>query len=151
MRKLDFISASTAITGYSDSQLAKSETKDCAVRTIASAYGITYDKAHTWVREKFNRQNRKGTFGFIVGLDTMSNTGEKLNRKGIKKLDITIMSKTGLRIMTVNNFSQNYSKGNYIITVKGHTFTLKDGKVIGNFEDARKLRKKITGAWKIGK
>lgn len=129
MRKLDFISASTAITGYCDSQLAKSETKDCAVRTIASAYGMTYDKAHDWVRIKFNRKSRKGTFGFIPGLDSMSNTGEKLNRKGIKKLGITYMSKTGLKIMTVNNFSQNYNKGTYIITVKGHTFTLKDGKV----------------------
>lgn len=53
--------------------------------------------------------------------------------------------------MTVNNFSQNYGKGTYIITIKGHTFTLKDGNVIGNSEDARKIKRKITGAWKIGK
>ena len=37
MRKLDFIATSEAITGYSDSKLAKTENRDCVVRAIASA------------------------------------------------------------------------------------------------------------------
>ena len=44
MRKLDFISTSEAITGYTDSIIAKTERADCVVRAIASASGMTYDK-----------------------------------------------------------------------------------------------------------
>ena len=34
--------------------------------------------------------------------------------------------------------------------VRGHAFTIKDGVVIGNIEDGKKMKKHITGAWKIG-
>lgn len=150
MKKLDFISTSTAITGYADSKLAKTENRDCVVRAIASASGMSYDKAHSFVADKFGRKNRKGTYGFLIGMNSMVNTGEKLNRKGVKKVDVTIKTKTGTTNMTVNKFAENFNRGSYIINVKGHAFTIKDGKVVGNFNDAIQIRKKIIAAWKIG-
>ena len=80
----------------------------------------------------------------------MVNTGEKLNRKGVKKVDVTIKTKTGITTMTVNKFAENFTSGSYIVVVKGHAFTIKDGKVVGNFSDAVKIRKKVIAAWKIG-
>jgi hypothetical protein len=150
MKKLDFISTSTAITGYADSKLAKTETRDCVVRAIASASGMSYDKAHSFVADKFGRKPRKGTYGFIPGMNYMVTSGEKLNRKGVKKVDIITKTKTGMTTMTVNKFAENYTSGSYIVTVKGHAFTIKDGKVVGNFNDAIQIRKKIVAAWKIG-
>jgi hypothetical protein len=52
--------------------------------------------------------------------------------------------------MTVGTFAKEYNTGTYIIRVDRHAFTIKDGSVIGNPEDATKLRKIIKNAWKIG-
>ena len=150
MRKLDFISTSEAITGYADSKIAKMETSDCVVRAIASSSGMSYDRAHAFVADKFKRKPRKGTMGFIPGMNTMVTSGEKLNRKGVKKVDIILKTKTGTTTMTVNKFAENFTSGSYIVVVKGHAFTIKNGKVVGNFSDAVKIRKKFVAAWKIG-
>jgi hypothetical protein len=37
-----------------------------------------------------------------------------------------------------------------MVVVKGHAFTIKDGIVIGNPEDGKKMKKQIIGAWKLG-
>ena len=150
MRKLDFISTSEAIAGYTDSIIAKTERADCVVRAIASASGMAYDKAHSFVADKFNRKPRRGTFGFSLRMNSMVTSGEKLNRKGVKKVDVAVKTKTGTTTMTVNKFAENFNHGSYIVVVKGHAFTIKDGKVVGNFSDAVKIRKKVIGAWKIG-
>lgn len=150
MRQLEFITTSTAITGYAESALAKSERGDCVVRAIASSSGMSYDKAHAFVAEKFNRKFRKGTYFFTSTMNRMAASGVKLNRKSIKPVDVSIKTKTGMTKMTVNKFAENFNKGSYVVVVKGHAFTIKDGKVVGNREDALKIKKKLIGAWKIG-
>jgi hypothetical protein len=50
----------------------------------------------------------------------------------------------------LNYFLKNYGQGTYVVIVRGHAFTVKDGAVIGNSEDAKKTKKHIVGAWKIG-
>ena len=52
--------------------------------------------------------------------------------------------------MTTAKFLEKYPKGTYIVTVNGHPFTIKDGVVIGNTDDALQRKKVIYGAWKIG-
>jgi hypothetical protein len=52
--------------------------------------------------------------------------------------------------MTVGTFAKEYNTGTYIIRVARHAFTIKDGHVIGNPNDATQLRKIIKNAWKIG-
>jgi methyl coenzyme M reductase subunit D len=82
----------------------------------------------------------------------------KFNRKGVKPItnDVMMMywvevkGKRTLRNMTTAKFLEKYSKGTYMVTVKGHAFTIKDGVVIGNPEDATQRKKVIFGAWKIG-
>ena len=41
--------------------------------------------------------------------------------------------------MTVGTFIKKYPEGTFFIIVKGHAFTIKNGVVIGNYEDALKL------------
>ena len=64
-KRLPYTSSSTAINGYRDSEIAKKENSDCVVRAIASASGMTYDKSHKWVADKFNRKNKKGTLELL--------------------------------------------------------------------------------------
>ena len=70
--KLPYEATSKAIQGYSESVIAKSETNDCVVRAFASAFDITYDKAHKYVKEKFGRKDRQGTYGTVTTLNKMS-------------------------------------------------------------------------------
>jgi hypothetical protein len=147
---IPYTSTSIAIKGYADSALAKSETNDCVVRAIASAFDIEYFKAHKWVADKFNRKPKKGTFGFPIGMNRMSDNKTRMNYKSTKTIDPKhLTTNNGKSKMTVGTFAKEYNIGTYIIRVDRHAFTIKDGSVIGNPEDATKLRKIIKNAWKI--
>lgn len=156
--KTPYISSSVAIKGITESKLAQSEKDDCVVRAFASAYGVTYDYAHKKVAEVFGRKNRQGTAYFSLTMNALASKEIKFNRKGVTpiKEDIglsywfEVKGKSTLRNMTTAKFLEKYSKGTYIVTVKGHAFTIKDGVVIGNPEDATQRKKVIFGAWKIG-
>ena len=148
---IPYTSTSQAIKGYTESALAKSETNDCVVRAIASAFDLHYDKAHQWVAKTFNRKFRKGTFGFPIGMDRMSNNNTRFNYKKTKTIDSKYLTTNGGKSkMTVGTFVKEYNKGTYIIRVARHAFTIKDGSVIGNPNDATQLRKIIKNAWKVG-
>lgn len=151
-KRLPYTSTSTAINGYEDSILAKKEDNDCVVRSVASASGMTYDKAHKWVADKFNRKPKKGTYGLAPGFNGMNNNKLKLNRKTVTTIPSNhLTTNNGKNRMSVGTFIKQYDKGTYIISVTGHAFTIKDGVVIGNWEDATKIRKVVKNAWRIGK
>jgi hypothetical protein len=148
---IPYTANSIAIKGYSESPLAKSERADCVVRAIASAFDIQYDKAHTWVQKTFNRKPKKVTFGFPQGMDKMSINNTRFNYKKTKTIDSKYLTTNGGKSkMSVGTFVKEYDKGTYIIRVANHAFTIKDGSVIGNPQDATKLRKVIKNCWKIG-
>jgi len=152
MKQLPYIQTSTAIIGYSESAIAKSETNDCFVRAVASAYEAPYDKAHTWVKEKFGRQNRKGTMSVSCKMATMSTKGETFNNKSIKpieKLRTLDIAKGGMKRTTLNQFIKKHPTGSYILIVKRHAFTLKNGAVIGNTQDSKSIRKIVHDAFQI--
>jgi len=147
---IPYTSTSQAIKGYSESTLAKSERADCVVRAIASAYDIHYDKAHKWVADTFKRKPKKGTYGFPIGMNRMSDNNTRFNYKRTKTIDAKYLTtNNGKSKMTVGTFAKEYNTGTYIIRVTGHAFTIKDGSVIGNPNDATQLRKIIKNAWKI--
>ena len=156
--KTPYISSSVAIKGITESKLAQSEKDDCVVRAFASAFGVTYDYAHKKVAEVFGRKNRQGTAYFSLTMNALASKEIKFNRKGVSPIKediglsywVEVKGRSVLRNMTTAKFLEKYSKGTYIVTVKGHAFTIKDGVVIGNPEDATQRKKVIFGAWKIG-
>jgi hypothetical protein len=156
--KTPYISSSSAIKGITDSALAKSETNDCVVRAFAAAYNVSYDFAHKKVAELFGRKNGQGTYCFSLVMRQMEMGGVRINRKKVQTMRkdvnlaywIKVKGVNTLRNMTTAKFLEDYSKGTYIVTVKGHAFAIKDGVVIGNPEDATQRKKVILGAWKIG-
>ena len=156
--KTPYISSSVAIKGITESKLAQSEKDDCVVRAFASAFGVTYDFAHKKVAEVFGRKNRQGTAYFSLTMNALASKEIKFNRKGVTRIKediglsywVEVKGKSTLRNMTTAKFLEKYSKGTYIVTIRGHAFTIKDGVVIGNAEDATQRKKVIFGAWKIG-
>jgi hypothetical protein len=154
-----YISSTEFIKGAKESPLAKSESSDCVVRAIASAAEMDYDTSHQFVKEKFKRKNGKGTFGFGVTMNLMSKNGEKINGKSVEIISeqyntmlyyVTVKGVKTLRKTTTGSFIKRYPKGTYVVTVRGHAFTIKDGVVIGNVDDGKKMKKVIQGVWKIG-
>ena len=154
-----FISSSNAIKGYTESKIAKSENNDCVVRAIASAADMDYDSAHQFVKETFCRKNGKGTSGFHYTMNMMTKNGNKINGKSVEKITeehntmlyyVVVKGIKKLRNTTTGSFIKKYPKGTYVVTVKGHAFSIKDGVVIGNIEDGKKMKKHIDGVWKIG-
>jgi len=149
--KIPYTATSIAIKGYSESPLAKSERADCVVRAVASAYDIHYDKAHKWVANTFKRKAKKGTYGFPIGMNKMSDNKTRFNYKRTKTIDPKFLTTNGGKSkMTVGTFVKEYDKGTYIVRVSGHAFTIKDGSVIGNPNDAEQIRKVVKNAWKVG-
>jgi hypothetical protein len=144
---LNFTSAKDSIKNYSQSELAKSENKDCVVRAFAAACDWEYDKAHRFVEKEFGRKPKKGTPRFMSTMSKLVSEGRRPNRKKIR----TIQSETRHSSMTVGSFVKDYDRGTYILVIRGHAFTIKDGQVVGgNLEDSKRMRCIIKGAWKIG-
>jgi len=160
--KLPYEATSKAIQGYSESVIAKSETNDCVVRAFA-AFDVTYDRAHKYVAEKFGRKPKKGTYGTVSKLVKMVDDRTTVNYKkvytvGVRKsstminslsYNVTIKGEKKLRQMTVGTFIKQNPKGTFFVLVRQHAFTIKDGVVIGNYEDAVKTKKIMRCAFLI--
>jgi putative heme iron utilization protein len=146
-----------------ESAIAKGETNDCVVRAFASSFDVSYDYAHKYVAEEFGRKPRKGTYGTITTLVKMSDNSLKVNGKKICPLgvrhndymlrslmyDVKVKGEIKKRNMTVGTFVKQNPKGTFFVLVKGHAFTIKDGVVIGNPEDATKTKRPMRCAFEI--
>jgi len=161
--KLPYEATSRAIKGYSESAIAKGETNDCVVRAFASSFEVSYDKAHKYVAEKFGRQPRKGTYGTASKLVRMADDRTTVNYKrvypvgvrltntmfGSLSYDVKVNGVIKRRNMTVGTFIKKNPKGTFLVIVKRHAFTIKDGVVIGNYEDSVKTKKIMKCAFEI--
>jgi len=162
--QLPYESTGSAIKGYSDSLTARRETNDCVVRAFASAFDVTYDYAHKYVAEEFKRQPRKGTYFTASKMSKLSEGVLKVNNKKIIPIgtksnsviypyslsyDVKVKGETVKRQMTVGTFVKKNPKGTFFVLVRRHAFTIKDGVVIGNPEDAVKTKRPMKAAFEI--
>ena len=161
--KLPYEATGNAIKGYNESKLAKGETNDCVVRAFASAFEVSYDYAHKYIANEFGRKPRKGTYSTATKLVNMSEELFKVNGKkvypvgkrytsdmfGSLSYDVTVKGVTKRRSMTVGTFVKRNPKGTFIVLVRRHAFTIKDGVVIGNPEDAIKTKRPMRCAFQI--
>jgi hypothetical protein len=162
--KLPYEATGKAIKGYVDSLTAKTETNDCVVRAFASAFDISYDYAHKYVSDEFKRQPRKGTFFTASKMVKLSESLIKVNGKKVIPVgtkcnslaypyslsyEVKVKGEKVKRQMTVGTFVKKNPKGSFFVLVKGHAFTIKDGVVIGNPEDAIKTKRPMRAAFEI--
>jgi hypothetical protein len=156
--ELKYISTKDAIIGYSDSVIAKSETNDCVVRAISSAFEMHYDEAHQFVKVKFGRKDRKGTAFFVGGLRRMVGDKVKINGKSFETMgneyghvsyEVKVKGQMVKRNMTTGTFIKKYPVGKYLVVVRGHAFSIIDGAVVGNASDATMKKRVINNAFKV--
>lgn len=123
-----------------DSIIASGETKDCFVYAIASAFDLPYDEAHQLVKEKFKRQDKKGTSNIALmnGMREMIDLRTNINGKFVREL---ILSPTKVyhlhgrdieRRNRVSTFMKEHSQGTYLILTGNHALVSKDGVMIDN-------------------
>lgn len=163
--QLPYCKTSEAIKGYSESLIAKNETNDCVVRAIASAFEVHYNYAHEFVKETFGRKDRKGTYRFISVMNKIAFDRTRIGRKCCKPMgkllsdrtsfytlsyDVKVKGEKVKRQMTVGTFIKKNPKGTFLVCVRGHAFSIKDGVVMGNSQDATKTRTIVNAAWKVG-
>jgi len=159
-------SSSETIKGYKTSKLARTEKNDCVVRTLATAFGLTYNQSHKFCGKTLYRKNGKGvntwTYHIFLSKGSAFNKTiteikyepvQVLRDKGYYErydtLELYIKRGKKYSKMTVGSFIKNHPKGTFIISVKGHTFAIKDSVVCGNFSDFRKARVIVQKAWEI--
>ena len=156
--ELKYIYTKDAIIGYSDSVIAKSETNDCVVRAISSAFEMHYDEAHQFVKVKFGRKDRKGTAFFVGGLRRMVGDKVKINGKSFETMgneyghvsyEVKVKGQIVKRNMTTGTFIKKYPVGKYLVVVRGHAFSIIDGAVVGNASDATMKKRVINNAFKV--
>ena len=125
------------------SSLAVNEKNDCLVRAFANALNVTYDVAHKFTAEKFERKFRKGA---KMTADKLSKLG-KVSFELFKDTLFPVTKEYDLKFIhnpintdythkkvayTVKTFCTKFNKGTYIVLVNKHALTIKDGIVIDN-------------------
>ena len=156
--EIKYIPTKEAIIGYSDSTIAKTEKNDCVVRAIASSFEMHYDESHKLVAFRWCRRNGEGTRNFVGGLRNMINNKVKINDKlfetmgneyGHVSYEVKVKCQMVKRNITTGTFIKKYPVGKYLVVVRGHAFSIIDGKVVGNAGDATMKKRVILYAFKI--
>lgn len=146
--KTSYKSRSEGIKGYG-TKLSKSEKSDCVVCALAAAFNISYNKAHKFASDRYNRKNKRATYGFSIYTDQMAHSEEVLFGKIIKKHKPVDFK--GNKITTIGQFKTyyKYRKGTFLISIRSHVFVVKNGTVIGNWNDATAKRTRIYNVWEF--
>jgi len=133
--------------GVSTTAKAQAETNDCAVRAVANAFGVCYDTAHTFAQDTLGRKARRATFAMeekFGKLKTVKfeDTSEQMSLfPQANEFKVTVLKGVQLQNtaythkkvkFTVKTFMQRYNVGTYMVTVKDHALTIKDGVVLDN-------------------
>ena len=66
-----------------------------------------------------------------------------------KKLKLYTKRGSQFSQMTVGSFLKKYQEGTFILSVRAHTFTVKDSVVCGNNSDGKKMRVPLEKAWQV--
>ena len=163
--KLPYEATGTAIKGYIESSIAKGERNDCVVRAFASSFEVSYDYAHRYVADEFDRKPRNGTYNTVLKLIKMGESLFKVNGKKVKQMGtpktignskirtleyaVTVKGCKTMRQMTVGTFTKQNPVGTFFMLVSRHAFTIKDGVVIGNPEDSIKKKRVLLNAFEV--
>jgi len=154
------------------SMLSSKETNDCVVRAVAAAFNVDYIEAHHFCEMKLHRESGKGTYTQRYMPKIKQAFGKKMKQLGKaskysdfrhitrpQKSKVEKYSQAKCKWVTkreivqvpykVDEFVKAHSEGNYIITVNGHAFALIDGVIKGNWEDDKRLTRKVNSAYKV--
>ena len=139
-----------------DSIIAKGESKDCVVYAMASSFDLPYDEAHQVVKEKFNREDKKGVMSWNIysKMKDMADTQESINGKVIREIvsrptkTYHLHGKDIQRKNRVSTFIKEHNQGTYLILTSNHALTIKDGEMIDNITNGS-AKSFVTRAFRV--
>lgn len=143
-----------------DSSLAKEEKNDCVVRSVAVASGSTYNEAHSFCKDEFGREDKKGTNNLSIVTQMMKFEEEGM-MVGDKKLKVKVLGKARIknkyklygdiiwRQKTLKSFIESNPKGTYIVMVSKHALVVRDGEVYDWNNNKFQPTRKVQSAYKI--
>ena len=148
---------SNSVISGTDSKKAKSEKKDCVVKAIASSTNVDYDTAHSWVKENFEREDKKGTSNWMISKrfknESMEIGGKKFKVRKLKNWETTNTYKLHGELIdrqkTVKSFRKDKPNGTYMVLVSKHAFTIKEGTLIDNHGEEWRPTRKVIGAYQF--
>ena len=153
--------------------LSTRENNDCVVRAVSHAFDVDYVDAHHFCEHKLHRVTGNGVYtsrymplinqAFGKKIKQLGKTSKYSDFRHItrpQKSKTEVYSNAKQKWVTkrvvkqvqykVNEFVKAHSEGNYIVTVKGHAFALIDGVIKGNWNDGKRLTRKVNSAYKVG-
>ena len=138
MNQIKVTNAKTLVA--KDSIIASGEKGDCFVYAMAAAFDLPYDEAHQVVKEKFKRQDKKGTsnISLINGMREMIELRTNLNGKFVREIIDSpskvyhLHGKDITRKNRVSTFIKEHTQGTYLILTGDHALVAKDGEMIDN-------------------
>lgn len=147
-KSLKGITSDKHIKGYGE-RIARGEHRDCVVRSIASAFDVNYGEAHEICATKFGRKPKDGVYDTASTFKLLSKEGFRIGNQPFAPVANSLLQKEKGLKLTVREFVEKFPTGRYIVLVRGHAFALVNGVVIGNSEDASKLRSRVKDAIRV--
>jgi hypothetical protein len=131
------------------SELAKKETNDCVVRAFMCALNMSYDQAHGYIKNKMNRQDRRGTYVNFYAKNIIGTTknGLKISFIGTHPSKAFMKTAFGSDKVLVNrkykkptgytlkSFMESHPVGRFVLVVQGHAVAVVNGVLYGNSDE----------------
>ena len=145
MIKEEFFVDSVKLAAAS-SELAKKETNDCVVRAFMCALNLSYDQAHGYIKNKMNRQDRRGTYvnAYAKNIIGATKNGLKISFIGTHPSKAFMKTAFGSDKVLVNkkykkptgftlkSFMEAHPVGRFVLIVQGHAVAVVNGVLYGN-------------------
>ncbi len=154
-------------------ELSNNEMNDCVVRAVSHAFSVDYIDAHHFCEHKLQRKQYQGTYTNVYLPKVKQAFGKKIKHLGKpgkynkdyryltrdQKSKVEKWSNAKQKWVTkrvikqveykVCEFVKAHSEGRYLVTVKGHMFAMIDGVIKGNWDDSKRLTRKVKSAYKV--
>lgn len=122
------------------------ETNDCTVKAVATLFGCTYGVAHRTLA-KHGRQPRRG-----ASWETINKAVTQLSARfnvtvrtvGMPNASLRYAKWRGVKTMTIKQFIKRNPKGVFLLSVRGHVATVRDG-VLYDWTADTAQRRMVTG------
>jgi hypothetical protein len=126
------------------------EHNDCTVKALATLFGCTYGVAHRALAKHGRKRGQGCTWTVIerAKRDLSARFGVTVSTAGEPHMLPTYAARFGVRVVTINQFMKEHPRGVYMLSVRGHVATLRDGVLYDWTADTAK-RRKVTGYLKV--
>ena len=139
---------------------SSSETNDCSVRAFTTALDVDYDAAHSYLKNVFKREDKKGCLKMDLTARKISLSGETQKIDNVE-FNIEVLPENKVtntyklhgeeiaRKKTVKSFIKDFAEGIYLVLVSGHVFTVKNGLMIDNVGEEWRPTRKVESVFEL--